>query len=491
MRQEITTILSDVGGLYKIISFFVLVPLGIALYTHEWVSSVAFLVVLFYFAGAGHLLDRLPQYREYTRLSSALASIALAWLTSGIVFGIPYYINADMSLSQAVFEGMAGWTSTSFSFLSITEQIDLTSSLSFWRAYTQWVGGFFMLCVFIALMKGGQHSSFYQSVHERRHEHIIPSLQIAIRKVLPYYLIFSLIAWCAIYAQNVSLLDSIYLMLSSVSTGGFVPHPGSIMFYDNISLEMALICIMIASALPLPLYFTLLFQRDITVFVREKQVFLLFSLILFTTVIVAYNLLSGMIEDGNSLDFWTAVRYSLFMSVASVTTTGFWNTTLGGWGDVSLILIMLLIFIGGSTLSMAGGIKLRRVLLWFAGLTWWMRQIFAPSHAMVPLFFEGERIGTRDANLEISKSTIVIVSSVLLIGVAILLHVHVQPDIAVLPVIFDSISAFGTCGISLGYFKADMPVIKIWVDIFLMWAGKLEMIPVIMLIMALFRRTDA
>jgi len=140
---------------------------------------------------------------------------------------------------------------------------------------------------------------------------------------------------------------------------------------------------------------------------------------------------------------------------------------------------------------MAGGIKLRRVLLWFAGLTWWMRQIFAPSHAMVPLFFEGERIGTRDANLEISKSTIVIVSSVLLIGVAILLHVHVQPDIAVLPVIFDSISAFGTCGISLGYFKADMPIIKIWVDIFLMWAGKLEMIPVIMLIMALFRRTDA
>ena len=149
MRQEIITILSDVGGFYKLISFFVLVPLGIALYTHDWVSSGAFLLVLFYFAGVGHLLDQLPQYREYTRLSSALASIALAWLTSGIVFGIPYYINADMSLSQAAFEGMAGWTSTSFSFLLIIEQIDLTSALCFWRAYTQWVGGFFMLCVLL------------------------------------------------------------------------------------------------------------------------------------------------------------------------------------------------------------------------------------------------------------------------------------------------------------------------------------------------------
>jgi trk system potassium uptake protein TrkH len=484
MRQGIITILSDVGGIYKITSFFVLVPLGVALYTHDWVGSGVFLLLLFYFAGIGHLLDRLPQYREYTRLSSAFASIALAWLTSGIVFGIPYYINADMSFSQAAFEGMAGWTTTSFSFLSITEQADLTSSLFFWRAYTQWIGGFSMLCIFIALMKSDQ------SPHERRHEHIITSLQIAIKKVLPYYLIFSLIAWCAIFVQNVSLFDSIYLMLSSVSTGGFVPHPGNIMFYDNLSLEMILICTMIASALPLPLYSTLLFQRDISVLVRKKQVLLLFILILLTTSIVGYNILSSMSQVGSSFEFWTAVRYSLFMSVAAATTTGFWNTTLGGWNDVSLILIMLLIFVGGPTMSMAGGIKLRRGILWFAGLTWWIRQIFAPSHAMVPLFFEGRRIGTRDANLQISKNVIVIVSSVLLIGVATLLSVHVQPEIDVLPLIFDSVSAFGTCGISLGYFTADMPVLSIWLGIFLMWAGKLEMIPVIMLIMVLFRRAD-
>jgi trk system potassium uptake protein TrkH len=327
-------------------------------------------------------------------------------------------------------------------------------------------------------------------VHERRHEHIMTSLQIALKKVLPYYLIFSLIAWLTIFAQNVSLLDSIYLMLSSVSTGGFVPHPGNIMFYDNFGLEMNLICIMIASALPLPLYFTLLFQRDISVLVRKKEVLLLFFLILFATCIVTYNILSSIDTVGSSLDFWTAVRYSLFMSIAAVTTTGFWNTTIGGWNDVSLILIMLLIFVGGPTLSMAGGIKLRRVLLWFAGLTLWIRQIFAPSHAMVPLFFEGRWLGMRDANQEISKNTIVIVSSVLLIGVAILLFVHVQPKIDVLPIIFDSISAFGTCGVSLGYFNADMPVISIWIGIFLMWAGKLEMIPVIMLIMVLFRRSD-
>jgi trk system potassium uptake protein TrkH len=389
-----------------------------------------------------------------------------------------------MSLSQAAFEGLAGWTSTSFSFLSLTEQADLTTSLFFWRAYTQWIGGLSMLCIFIALMRCSQ------SVHERRHEYIITSLQGAIKKVLPFYLIFSLIACCTIFVQNVSLLDSIYLMLSSVSTGGFVPHSGSIMFYDNVGLEITLICIMIAAALPLPLYFTLLFKRNISVLIRKKQVFLLFFLILFTTSIVAHNILSSMGEVGGSLDFWTAVRYSLFMSVAAVTTTGFWNTTIAGWNDVSLILLLLLIFVGGSTLSMTGGIKLRRVLLWFAGLNWWVRQIFAPSHAMVPLFFEGKRIGTKDANLEISKSTTVIVSSVLLIGVAILLSVHVQPNIDVLPAIFDSISAFGTCGISLGYFKADMPVISIWAGIFLMWAGKLEMIPVIMLIMALFRRAD-
>ncbi|MDR2855223.1 MAG: hypothetical protein LBV40_03590 [Methanomicrobiales archaeon] len=487
------TILSDVGGLYKIISFFILIPLGVSLYTHDWIGGSAFLLILLYFGVLGHILDKLPQYREYTKLSSALASIALAWLTSGIVFGIPYYICTEMTVSQSVFEGMAGWTRTSFSFLQLTEQIDLSSSLFFWRAYTQWIGGLAMLSVFISLMKGVQYSLFHQSMHERHKEHIITSLQSVIRKIIPYYLIFSVIAWCMILANHVPLLDSIYLMLSSVSTGGFIPYPDNIMYYNNASLEITLICIMIAAALPLPLFFTLFFQRDIAAFVREKQIFLLFFFILSCTLIIACGMIPGFTTEllnGDPFHFWSLIRYSLFMSVSAATTTGFWNTNFEGWSDVNLIFIMLLMFIGGSAMSMTGGIKLRRVLLWFAGVNWWVRQIFAPSHAVVPLFFEGQKIGSNEANLEISKSTIVIVSSTLLIGVFTFLFMHMHPDADVLPIIFDVTSAFATSGLSLSHVTPDMPIISIWCIIILMWAGSLEVFPAIILFVVLFRRKN-
>ena len=493
MRQEMVTILSDVGGLYKIISFFILLPLSVSLYTHDWIGGFAFLLILLYFGVLGHILDELPQYREYTKLSSALASIALAWFTSGIVFGIPYYICTDMTISHSVLEGMAGWTRTNFSFLLITEQIELSSSIFFWRAYTQWVGGLAMLCVFISLMKGVQSSSFHQSMHERQKEHIIILLMSVIRKIIPYYLIFSLIAWCMILANNVPLLDSVYLMLSSVSAGGFIPYPENIMYYNNQGLEITLICIMIASALPLPLSFTLLFQRDIAAFVREKQTLLFLLLILSCTTIITCGMLSGFTTDpldGDPPNFWSFVRYSLFMSVSAATTTGFWNTSLAGWSDVNLIIVMLLMFIGGSTMSVTGGIKLRRVLLWFTGVTWWVRQIFAPPHGVVPLFFEGQRIDSKEANVEISKSTIVIISSTFLIGIFTLLLMHMQPSTDVLPVIFDITSAFATSGLSLGYVTPDMSIVSIWSIIILMWAGTMEVLPAIMLIFILFSKKN-
>jgi trk system potassium uptake protein TrkH len=493
MREDISTILSDVGGFYKIIAIFIPLPLCVALYNQEWICAGSFLLILLYFLGLGNLLNSLPQYQKYTRISSALASIAFAWLTIGIVFGIPYFVSLDISFTDAAFEGMAGWTSTSFSFLPVTneETAELTSSLLFWRAYTQWIGGIAILSVFIALAKGSRYSSYRQLAHERRQEHIVMSLKTVVRQIFPYYMIFSCCAWCAIVMSGVSLLDSLYLMFSSVSTGGFSPYPGSIMYYNNVTLELVLICIMIIAALPFPLYVALYFKQGFKALLEEKEIVLLLLLILAATAVVTYDIVSGLalepMESGDSVGLWNAVRYGLFMCVASATTTGFWNTTIIGWTDIGAILIMLLIFIGGSTMSVAGGIKLRRVLLWFSGLTWWIRQVFAPPHAKIPLFFEGKRIGTQ-ASSEISKNTIYIVSSALLIGFAVILLVHVEPQYDVLPVIFDVISAYGTCGINLGYFNADMPTGGKWLAILLMYAGKLEVIPIIMLLIHVFSR---
>ena len=54
-------------------------------------------------------------------------------------------------------------------------------------------------------------------------------------------------------------------------------------------------------------------------------------------------------------------------------------------------------------------------------------------------------------------------------------------------VVFEVVSAFSTSGISTGYVSPGMPVISKWIFIGLMWIGRLEVIPVVMLFIALVR----
>jgi trk system potassium uptake protein TrkH len=54
-------------------------------------------------------------------------------------------------------------------------------------------------------------------------------------------------------------------------------------------------------------------------------------------------------------------------------------------------------------------------------------------------------------------------------------------------VLFDTVSAFSTCGMSTGYASYEMPLLSKWIFIGLMWVGRLEVIPVIMLAIALVR----
>ena len=57
-------------------------------------------------------------------------------------------------------------------------------------------------------------------------------------------------------------------------------------------------------------------------------------------------------------------------------------------------------------------------------------------------------------------------------------------------IVFVVVSAFSTCGINTGYVSPDMPIISKWIFIGVMWVGRLEVIPVMMLFIAVFKGTD-
>jgi trk system potassium uptake protein TrkH len=86
---------------------------------------------------------------------------------------------------------------------------------------------------------------------------------------------------------------------------------------------------------------------------------------------------------------------------------------------------------------------------------------------------------------------LIIILSVVIIFIAtlVVLQFHLT-TYSITDIVFEVVSAFSTCGLNTGYVSPDMPLISKWVFIGLMWMGRLEVIPVVMLFMALFRGSD-
>jgi len=252
--------------------------------------------------------------------------------------------------------------------------------------------------------------------------------------------------------------------------------------YTTPLLMYLLIPIMIVGSTPFTLYYISYRRRKLSIF-GNRQVLLLVIFLIGGASLVALDLssLGGMgIPD--------AVRQGLFITTAAISTTGFPITGLSHLPAVTLILLTLLMFIGGSSESTAGGIKLARIIIGYRGIAWWFKRMFARSKVLVPFTYAGENVPASVAEQEISKNMLVIILSFLTVCLATIVALQFNmfyPDVTSL--IFDIVSAMSSCGLSAGYVSAGMPLASKWVFILVMWIGRLEVIPVIVLFMGIFR----
>jgi trk system potassium uptake protein TrkH len=479
----ISTIAADLGDIFFFIAPFTAVPLAVTVLFSEWdmfLPMVTVPVILFLL---GMILKRLPRNERENRLSTALCSVALFWFACAMVCGIPFMFGLHMSFTDALFEGMAGWTGTAFTMMQSLDTAPYT--LLFWRSFMQWIGGIGIIAFVIALASstGLFRGKLYRT--ESREEPLMPSIISTGRAIWKIYGFLTFVAIGLILFTGLSLWDSVNLALTTISTGGFTLHDGGILFYHNILLELLLIPLMIAGALPFRLYYLISENRRWSLF-GDEQVKLFFVIAAIGTAVLTYDL----VYFGNS-DIVTALEQGLFMTVSALTTTGFQIADLQTWASVTLFFLMMLIFIGGAAGSSAGGIKLNRVVLGLRALVWWFRRLFVSGKVLIPFKSEGRVIPRATAELETAKTMLVIILAIIVIfvGTIIVLQFN-QTTYPITGILFDITSAFSTCGISTGYVSPGMPVLSKWVFIVVMWVGRLEVIPVVVLFMALFRGSD-
>jgi trk system potassium uptake protein TrkH len=152
----------------------------------------------------------------------------------------------------------------------------------------------------------------------------------------------------------------------------------------------------------------------------------------------------------------------------------------------------MMMLIGGASGSTAGGIKVNRVVLAYEGVKWWFRRFFVSSRVIIPFRFEGRTLSKEISDLEISKNMLVIVLYVITIFLSTLLLMHLYiTSFRLDEVVFEQVSAISNVGLGVGYITALSPFGVKWVFILLMWLGRLEIVPVIILAMGLVRGFEA
>jgi len=476
----LSTVVGDLGETFVLVAPLTCVPLIVALLSAEWRMLLPMASVPFAFLILGILLQRLPKAGHEKRLSTAMCSVALFWLICAAISGIPFILGLNMGVTDALFEGMAGWTGTAFTMTQDLSTVPYT--LLFWRSYMQWIGGMGIISFSIALASSTGLFTTRMLRTESREEPLTRSVISAGRSLYGIYALLTFLAIGLILFTGLSLWESVNLALTTVSTGGFTLHSGGILYYRSALLEVILIPFMIAGALPFKLYYLIKTNRKWSFF-GDEQVKLFFFLLAAGSIVIAFDLVYF-----DNIDVLTAFLQGIFMAVSALTTTGFQVVNPGGWANATLLFLTMLLFIGGASGSTAGGIKLGRVAMAYRGLLWWFKRVFVSERVIIPLRIEGKMIPRATAELETAKNMLVIIlaAGIVFIATLLILQFHIT-SYGITDILFDVVSAFSTCGMSTGYVSPEMPLFSKWIFIVLMWIGRLEVIPVLMLLIVILR----
>ena len=460
------------------LGFVSLVPFLVLVIFQEWnlllpmaSAPVAFLVV-------GYLFTRVPVRDFEPPVSITLVAVAVAWFLIALVGALPFVFGMGMSYTNSVFEAMSGWTSTGFTMIQSLDQTPMT--LLFWRTYMQWIGGIGIIAFGISMRRRTQVTLFQIFRSEGKPEDLMPNLMSTGWKMWKIYIFLTCLFTGLVMLAGIPLWDALNLVMVAIATGGFTLHSAGLAYYNNPLLEALLIPVMLAGAIPFKLYF-LMYRGKMDALFRDQTIRLLLLIALVGSAIVSIELYIF-----NGLSPLTALREGVFVAVSGLCTCGLQNADIHAWAAIPLAVIALLIFIGGAMGSMAGGIKINRLALAYEGVKWWFRRFFVSSRVIVPFRYEGRMLSREMSEMEISKNMLVIALYVFTIFTATILCLHLYITTFRLDeVLFECISALSNSGITVGFITAASPVAIKWIFIVLMWLGRLEIVPVIIMVMGI------
>ncbi len=176
---------------------------------------------------------------------------------------------------------------------------------------------------------------------------------------------------------GMSTFDAINHAMATIATGGFSTKDASLGAFNSVPVEVVATVFMALSALPLVFYANLVLGRRAAL-ARERQIPVFLAVLL-----VAIGLMTAWNAGFRDVPVWKALRESSVNVTSVLTDTGFATSDFSAWGGFAVGLFFVLLVIGGCAGSTAGGVKIFRWQLLFAGARRQLRSMYQPRRVLV------------------------------------------------------------------------------------------------------------
>jgi trk system potassium uptake protein TrkH len=496
---DIGSALDLVGGVLKWLAPAFLVPVVVAIGYGEpfW----AFLVAGAITGLAGLALDQITGEKQGAAVTprESFVVVALIWLLVPIFGALPYVLDGGPQLNRpidAYFEAVSGFTATGATLVPHIEE--LARSMLFWRQLSHWLGGMGIIVLAVAILPrlriGGRQLLQSELAGPTEIEQLGDTIRSTARRLWRLYVVLTLIAIGVLMFLSVTNLDDVMTpfdavgqALSVIALGGFSTRTVSIAAFAPITQYVILVFMVIAGINFLRLY-RFFVQRRVEVLVKDEELRLYLGLILIGTILIAIEVIGGGYEHGEA-----AIRHSLFQATAILTTTGFATADYALWGSLATVTLLLLMFSGASAGSTGGGIKIVRHLLLFKLVK---RELEQTVHreVIVPI-----RVNQRVVDEKALRSAIVFVLLYLLtfaVGALFLVadSRRAGEDLTAFDAFGAAAACLGNVGPAFGFAGpygsfAPFSDFSTWICTVLMWLGRVEIIPVVVLLTRAYWRS--
>ena len=461
------------------------VPLATALFFQEWEPAARYLASagIVFVSGCALRFLRIEPGRLDRR--QALAVTGFAWVVLALFASIPLYFSGHYATYlDAVFDGVSGLTTTGASLIVDLDHLSYADNM--FRFVMHALGGLGLIVVALSfgLFGRGGGASLFSS--EGRSEHVVPNVVQTTQFIGRITIVIVAIATTIVTALCLlmgmeptrAFLNALWVSISGFLTGGFTPMQLSIMYYHSFPLEVVLMVLMILGSISFVL-FAELWRGRVTAFFKDLETK---TMILWVGV-MAFVFTATMATAPYFNDMLALLRRGAFMIVSAFTTTGFQVVTSNQITKIftngAFLTLAFIMAVGGSSGSTAGGIKFSRMGIIFKSIVANVKEALAPDSARVVVDYT--HLGRRVLSPQVVKEAMT-VFILYVITYVIGALVGIAHNYEAIPAIFESVAMTSNGGLVTSLATPGMPPTLELFYIFQMWAGRLEFVTLLALV---------